>query len=159
MLEVVYVEDLPPATSLNLSEIDHEDWKRRLLPRPPAREPNENFKDCFGRPIAMGDVLAHGFRSGSNGGINVGIVYGFTEKTIQVYRVAELCHYEKNPEDRWSHKVVDGYRLVKGNIACSYNTFITGLTEQQLRNQLGIVSGTMGHEIEYFTEVIEPSDD
>lgn len=142
---------------ITIAATSDEEWRevlaRSALSLIPAREPNENFKDCFDRPIAIGDVLAHGFRAGNYGGIHVGIVYGFTDSTIQIYCVDEIVHYERKPDERISRKVVDGYRLVRRNTRIASNTFITGLTEQQLRQQLGIVSGTMGHEIESIREV------
>jgi hypothetical protein len=97
-----------------------------------TRQPNPKFKDCLGKPIAVGDVIAHGFRSGDRGGISVGIVYGFTETTVQFYRFEpQHCPYKS-------------YRTCKSCTRVAENTFITGLTEAQLMERLNdYVNGTV----------------
>lgn len=133
-----------------IADVPDEKWREILSTQVLlTREPNENFKDCFGRPIAIGDVLAHGFRAGNYGGVNVGIVYGFTDNTIQVYRVSESYHWETKPDERWRKRVVDGLKLVKSNIRIAAHTFITGLTEAQLKQQLGIIDATEHSSIQY----------
>lgn len=100
------------------------------------------FHDCLGREISVGDVLANGQRRGSHGGIRIGIVRGFTERAILAdilddsYPGYRRGHDHTMPHDHWI--------LRKGHFTSGYNCFITGMTEQHLRELTDTQEGIVG---------------
>ena len=91
------------------------------------------FKDCLGREIKIGHVLACGQRQDSRGGIRVGIVTGFTEKTILVDILSG---------DWWEHyhtRRNTSFELRKGRFTADYNCCIIGLTKEELLKIVNIV--------------------
>ncbi len=89
------------------------------------------FRDCLHCPIQIGDVLACGQRQGSHGGIRVGVVTGFTEKTILANMVVG---------DTWDRdeQRYTSWTLRKGHFSAGYNCFITGMSEAELRTLIGL---------------------
>ena len=88
------------------------------------------FHDCLNREIKVGDVLACGQRQGSHGGMIVGVVRGFTEKSI----LADILH--GGYDDWWEFYETrrhTSWRLKKGHFNADYNCCITGMTEADLR--------------------------
>jgi hypothetical protein len=88
------------------------------------------FHDCLGRVIKVGDVLANGQRQGTHGGIRVGVVTGFTPKTIlanmlqEGYSTYNPGRDHAGPSTEWSFR--------KGHFNTGYNCCITGMTEMEL---------------------------
>lgn len=100
------------------------------------------FHDCLGREITVGDVLACGQRRGSHGGIRIGIVRGFTERTILVdilddgYPSYNRGEDHTMPYREWTWR--------KGHFNAGYNCCITGMIEMQLREMTGTQEGVLG---------------
>jgi hypothetical protein len=94
------------------------------------------FCDCFNKEIRVGDVLASGQRRGSHGGIRVGIVTGFTARSV----LADMVDGNWNG---WDHtkRHDTSWKLRKGHFNAGYNCVITGLTEADLRVLPGVASG------------------
>jgi hypothetical protein len=100
-------------------------WTEASLPDPVI------FHDCLGRVIKVGDVLANGQRANCHGRIVIGVVTGFTEKTILVNTLDEGRPAYVTGEDH--DKSYREWTWRKGHFNASYNCCITGMTEQQLR--------------------------
>lgn len=88
------------------------------------------FHDCLGREIQEGDVLASGYRKDAHGGIRIGIVRGFSVKSILVdvlddgYPPEQVGRNHTMPYDQWT--------LRRMHFNAPYNCFITGMTEAEL---------------------------
>jgi hypothetical protein len=119
----------------------------RLFPTRHDTEPLKEhvpfrFHDCLGREISVGDVLANGQRRGSHGGIRIGIVRGFTERTILVdilddgYPTYRAGEDHTMPYKRWTMR--------KGHFNTGYNCFITGMTADHLREITDTQEGVLG---------------
>lgn len=93
---------------------------------------NKVFHDCLGREIKVGDVLANGQRRQSHGGIQVGIVTGFTAKTILADMV-DCDHLDWSGVQRLTSR-----SLRKGHFNADYNCCITGMAEGDLRQLMVI---------------------
>ena len=96
---------------------------------------NKVFLDCLGREIKVGDVLACGQRRQSHGGIQVGIVTGFTAKSILADMID--CDYLY-----WSGKAqrLTSRGLHKGHFNADYNCCITGMSEDALKSLITLES-------------------
>jgi len=92
------------------------------------------FLDCLGRQIKVGDVLANGQRRQSHGGIQVGIVTGFTAKTI-LANMVDCDHLGFYRVERLTSR-----KLRKGHFNADYNCCITGLTEDALKSMINLES-------------------
>jgi hypothetical protein len=100
------------------------------------------FHDCLGREIKVGDVLANGQRQGSHGGIRVGIVRGFTERSILVDIVDDgYPAYRRGQDHTMPYKE---WTLRKSHFNTGYNCLITGMTEMQIREMTETQEGIFG---------------
>lgn len=101
------------------------------------------FHDCLGREIKVGDVLANGHKGRDGDHITVGVVTGFTDKSIQA---------KKLQRGKWYYSVVyekrrwmacsngDAWRLMGGCWVRGKSCFITGLTEETLKAMINLES-------------------
>jgi len=99
------------------------------------------FLDCLGRQINVGDVLANGHRDGNR--ISVGVVTGFTDKSIQAKKLHRgYWYYSKVYEKRrWMDRSNgDTWRLMGGCWVRGEHCFITGLTEEALKATINLES-------------------
>lgn len=91
------------------------------------------FQDCLGQTIKVGDVLACGQRRHSHGAIRVGIVRGFTERSILADMLdgdwRGLYHAERRDTS---------FTLRKGHFNAPYNCVVTGMSEDDLRGKVVI---------------------
>ena len=99
------------------------------------------FRDCLNREIKVGDVIADGHRDGNTGGIGLAIVRGFTEakdKWTPGRMVVEVAKrgewYGVNKDQWWAKDNGDTWRFSKAHRTYGERCFITGLTEQELRD-------------------------
>ncbi len=89
----------------------------------------DTFNDCLGRAITVGDVLANGQRQGSHGGMSIGIVRGFTERTIVVDALVRDYATQGHPDRTKRVRNI----LSRTKFSAPYNCCITGMTEEELR--------------------------
>lgn len=80
------------------------------------------YRDCFGREIKVGDVIASGRRVGTQGDIVVGIVTGFTEQSVRVRKI-----FQRDP---WSDN--DKLTYKNTNVYEPGNCLITGMSVSAL---------------------------
>jgi hypothetical protein len=100
------------------------------------------FRDCLGREIKVGDVIADGHRLRDIGGVSLGIVRGFkeakdsfSEARMQV-EVAQRGRWFGAGDSKswWSTEDGETWRWISTYRTHGGRCFITGLTEDQLRD-------------------------
>lgn len=100
---------------------------------------NRVFHDCLGRQINVGDVLANGHRVGScHAGLSLGVVTGFKDHKILVKKLQSGCWFEYGGKRCWSGYGGDLWRFYDGYWIHGERCFITGLTEDDLRQLVTI---------------------
>lgn len=101
------------------------------------------FLDCLGREIKVGDVLANGHRDGNCGGISVGVVTGFKDGKILAtkYVRGDWCEYDYDGSRQrswWANDTGKTWRPYKGHWSYGERCCITGMTEADLRQIVGL---------------------